>query len=482
MRGIRGALWLLASLLVQACGGGAGGETQEPPHPPLAKNVLLIFTEDQGAHAGYLGTPGAVTPATDALVARGASFPNTYITYASCTGSKAAIITGRYNHTIGVNGNVQEYIGSNEQLQAENPPWLTDPNSPYNRNRIREQYPTLIEVLHANGYYLGLQNKLHMSPHSKFPFDVWYEEDGKPYEQVTDFIGKAAAAGKPWFLQHVVNISHRPYPNADTQALDIDQSAVSPPPHLPPTAVSRQDWAEYLQAVLYADQRVGRVLEALRDSGQEDETLIVLLGDHGPSYHRGKLTTYDLGLHVAMSVVGPSIAPGGRYPQLISGVDLMPTLLGYMGITPPTGLQGISFESTLTGGAQSRIRDHVVGETASDRSIYDGRYRLVYMPDAAGTSMAADNRDFDPWRNRVYSHIRDNKDSPGFELFYRLLDLADSQLPMFQRPRFELFDTQADPGELNDLYGNPAHADAQNRLLGELRSWMEQTADTLPRP
>ena len=85
------------------------------------------------------------------------------------------------------------------------------------------QYAVLDQVTRL----IGLQNKLHMSPHRKFPFDRWYADDRKPYEQVSDFIGHAQASGRPWYLQHVINVSHRPYPDGDARPLDIDPAAVA---------------------------------------------------------------------------------------------------------------------------------------------------------------------------------------------------------------------------------------------------------------
>lgn len=478
--------WLLTALLVSACGREGGEQPPDDANAPgRGKNVLLLFTEDHGPHLSALGIPGAQTPNLDALLGQGVYFSNAFVTFASCTGSKSALMTGRHTHAVGVTGNVQEFVGSAESLAVENPPWLTDPNSSYNRNKIREEFQTLVEILHANGYYSGLQNKLHMAPHNKFPFDEWYREDGMPYEQVSDFIKKAKVTGKPWFLQHVVNISHRPYPDGDRVRLDIDPEIVQPPKHLPDSRVARQDWAEYLQSVRDADRRVGEVLDAVFDADEQQNTLIIWLGDHGPAYHRGKLTTYDLGLRVPLVFAGPGVVGAGTIrSEMISGVDILPTLLDYLGIKHPTPelVQGISYRNVLTGIGRYESRSYAVGETAKDRSIYDGRYRLIYMPDPAATMMAADNRDFDPWRNRVYRHIVENREVQGFAIFYRLLDLSDRNLTLFDRPKFELFDTQEDSGEIVDVYGQPEHVQAQQRLLSMLRDWMHQTGDTLPRP
>ncbi len=446
------------------------------------RNVLLVFTEDHGAQLGAYGTPAAQTPNIDALAVAGTLYRSASITFATCTGSKSAIMTGRHNHAIGVIGNVQEYVGSYEQLATENPPWLTDPTSAYNRHKIRAGVPTLIEVLDANGYFLGVQNKLHMAPHDKFPFDLWYRDNGRPYEQVTDFIAQAQASGRPWLLQHVVQASHRPYPNADTTPLQIDTDAIELPAHLPDTTVSRQDWAEYLQAVRVADRNVGRVLDALRDAGEAERTLVIVMGDHGPSYHRAKYSTYGFGLRVPLVFAGPGVGRDVIRDELFSGVDLMPTVLELLGLPLPQGLHGVSHAPLLGRPGAFAGRQHVVGETRADRSISDGRYRLIYAPDARDTFMPEDNRDFVPWRNRVYRHIVENRNDPAFAQYYRLLDLADRELTAFDRPRFELFDAATDPWEVDDLADRPEHADTRERLKSALRSWMDATGDPSPRP
>lgn len=474
--GALGGLLILLPLVLGACSGEGTGSTLQP------RNVLLIFTEDHGAQLGIYGTPGAQTPNMDALARAGTLYRQAYVTFATCTGSKSAIMTGRLNHSIGVTANVQDYVGSYEQLAAENPPWFSDPDSAYNRFRIRDEIPTLIEILHARTYFLGLQNKLHMSPHSKFPYDRWYGDDRQPYEQVSDFIRHAQASGRPWYLQHVVNVSHRPYPDGDTRALEIDAAAVALPAYLPDTPTARQDWAEYLQALLEADRHVGQVLAALRDSGDADRTLVVLMGDHGPSYHRSKYTTYRLGLQVPLIVAGPGIASGAVTDALFSGIDLLPTILDLLRIPQPPGVQGHSHAAVLTRSDASGPRRYVVGETGMDRSIADGRYRLIYAADPDATFMPADNRDFDPWRNRVYSHIVAHRDDPAFATVYRLLDLADAALPAYRRPRFELYDSRSDPWEIRDLWGDPAFAEIGERLRAALRDEMARSADPVERP
>ena len=481
----------LAALLaaLAACGSGESGNELAsspppafPPATPNGKNVLLIITEDHGAQAGIFGTPGAVTPNIDALAAAGTMYTRAYVTVASCSPSKAALFTGRHNHANGVKENVQEFVGSAEALAAANPRFLSDPNSFYNRNRVRDAVPTLVEMLRFYGYYTGTQNKFHLSPHGKFPYDHWRPEEPDSYAEVSQFIEEARQAGKPWFLVHHVNRSHRPYPDGDAGPLPVDPATVSVPAHLPDTATVRQDWSEYLSAVGIADRRVGDALRALENSGETGETLVVLIGDHGPSYHRAKWTTYELGLRVPLVFRGLDVTPARVSADLFSGVDLMPTLLGFLDLPAPATLDGVSHRERLAGRDSNVPRSIVVGEASSDRSIFDGTFRLVFMPVARDTVMPADNRDFDPWRNRVYEHILANASVPGFAAAYRFLDLADAALPVYDRPQFELFETASDPWEVRDFAPDPTRVPELTRLKALLSAWQASTGDPGPAP
>lgn len=475
---------LMVLLALAGCGGG-GSDSSQPDDPlpvPTGYNVLFLMTEDQGGQSGFMGTPAVSTPNMDALAASGTWYRRGYVTFATCSASKASMLTGLYNHTTGANANVQEYVGSSQDLAAANPSWLNDPNSNYNLYRIRSTGSTLIETLHDHGYYTGLQNKFHMSPHQRFPYDRWYQPSGDSYNQIRSFVTDAKAANKPWFLLHVIEDTHRPYPNGDTTPLKVDTNAVEIPAQLPDTATARQDWAEYLQALQNGDRRVGDALRALQDSGVAQNTVVVLIGDHGPSYHRGKYTVYNMGLQVPVVFSGPGIASGAARPELFSGVDMMPTLLDLLGLPPLQTTQGHSQKALLTSGSTAGANQYLVGETIKDRSITDGRYQLLFMPEPAATFLPADNKDFDPWRNRVYRHILANADQPGFEVPYRLLDMADATLSRYTRPRFELYDLQTDPWQVHDLAADSAYAGELSRLKTALSQWMSTNNDSSARP
>lgn len=434
-------------------------------------NVLLIFGEDHGVQMGAYGTAGIETPNLDALAAQGVLFEKAYVTLPTCSASKASIMTGLYNHTTGALHNVQEFVGSAEELQEANPSWLNDPNASYNKLRIDPQFPTIVEKFSDAGYYTGTQNKFHLSNHESFPYDHW--STGNNAGKVDNFINEAQAENKPWLLVHHVKHTHRPFPTNIT----VDPYAVELPAYLPDTPVARQDWAEYMSSVEKADQQVGDVIKKLERSGDADNTIIVYVGDHGPAYHRGKLSTYDFGLHVPLLISGPGIQQGVTTAEKVSTVDLMPTLLDYANITKPTLQHGTSQRNLLEGVPTAQGRDYLVGMVKSDRSITDGRYQLVWTPNADDTAMPPDHTDIPIWRNPVYGDIVANKADPTYAEAYRFLDLADKDLPDYTRPEFEFYDLENDRWEVNDLAPLSQYAPHQNRLKVALQLWGHEHAD-----
>ncbi len=256
-------------------------------------NILVILTEDQGAQIGLVGTPGLQTPHMDRLARSGVYFDNAFVAYPVCSASKAALYTGLHNHTNGILNNTRNYHKPASQLTESE-----SNNELYRLNRIRPGIPTLVERLRAAGYYQGVTHKLHVAPAEKFPYDEFIRgQDGKA---VADFIERVRKTGKPWFLLHNISVSHRPFPNSDRVSIRVDPQAVKLPAFLPDTPVVRKDWAEYLAAIEKADQLVGEGLEALRAAGEEDNTIVLFLGDHGPCFQHGKMTLYDLGLRVPL--------------------------------------------------------------------------------------------------------------------------------------------------------------------------------------
>ena len=470
------------------------------PSAKTQRNILLILTEDQGAQMGALGTKGLQTPNMDAIARQGVLFTSAFVAYPVCSPSKGALYTGLYPHTNGLRSLTQNFFVPAANLTPEQ---LNDPV--YNRARIHDSVPTLIEGLRSAGYYTGVSMKLHVSPNHKFPFDEWIrnpQEDqcgfiGNPSKDLAvGFIRNAQAKGKPWFLMYNIEQPHRPFRNSDEEPITVDPAEVEVPPILPDTPVVRKDWAEYLDYIECADSLVGEALAALDETGCSGETLVIFLGDHGPAFQRGKMTLYDFGLRVPMAIKGPGIRTGAVSSDLVSEIDIMPTILDYLGLERPDLEHGLSLLPVLRGDEGAQRHEYVFGEIHHDyiffpaspaergarehgmqeRSVYDGRFHLIYRENLdQPRDVNSDLHQWDRWRNRAWDETIARKDR-----FRRQYEIIQEQDPMRLggRPlQFELYDTKADPYEMTNLAKSADHKAEFNRLREALRKWAEETGD-----
>lgn len=448
-------------------------------------NILFILTEDQGAHLGCLGTPELKTPNMDSLASTGMLFRNAFVAYPVCSASKACIYTGLHNHTTGLLNNTVNYHKPAAKLREAE---LKHPL--YRQNRIGADIPTLIERLKAAGYYQGVTHKLHVAPVDKFPYDEFLP--GESGQAVRGFLARAAKTGKPWHLLYNISVSHRPFPNSDTTKIRVNPAEVKLPAFLPDTPVVRQDWAEYLAAIEAADQLVGEGLAALRASGQESNTIVVFLGDHGPCFQRGKMTLFDLGLRIPLIIRTPGMKAGTVSGQLASELDLTPTLLDLAGLAPLPRSHGISLRTILEGKPDARGHDFIFAEIShrgtlpndgmQERSVCDGQWHLIYREKLvpAWRQVQADARDWKPWRNRTYDETLRVKDR--FPDAFRVLAEFDPQKLGGKVPAVELYDVKSDPDEMHDLAGAAAARPHRDRLYAALRQWVRDTADPATQP
>lgn len=441
-------------------------------------NILFILTEDQGAHMSALGCTDIRTPNMDALAASGALFRRAYVGYPVCSASKACIMTGLHSHTNRLVNNTNNYLKRAEKLTdaEKNAP-------PYLHTRIRSTGPTLVEVLVQHGYHAAVSGKLHVAPNERFPYHDFIPH--VPAKQTLNGVIKRAA-GKPWFLMHnTITSTHRPFVNSEKQPISLDPAKVTLPPHLPDTPVIRRDWAEYLDGVQKADRQVGEMLEALRASGQESNTIILFMGDHGPAYPHGKMTPYHFGLHIPLVIKLPRAKPLVS-EALVSELDLLPTLLDVLGIAYDSLVHGKSLKPLIDGQPDAKGHDFIFAEVSGrslnqtrgmeERGVLDATHQLILRSRIDEPKVInADLRDMKPWINRVYGELVARK--TDFPDAYRMLQTMDPHALGGNPPLIELYDLQNDPGELHDLANDPAAKPHLERLMTAFKKWHVETKD-----
>lgn len=447
-------------------------------------NVILILTDDHGAHLSALGTPGLSTPNIDALAERGMLFTNAFAAVPSCSPSRSSINTGMFPHA---NGHWRNTIT----------PKLSEPASAFGVNATRvdkvgvhEYITTLPEALQDGGYFTAITQKFHMSPPWKFPHSARdpVHNDPEGYRRVIgEFIDEADE--QPFFFQANISPPHRPYRKSldSFPAYKVDPADVVVPGDLAPTPAMRADWAEYLGCIQLADACVGSIIEVLRERGMLDNTLIIFTGDQGQPYHRAKASAYYAGLHVPFIATGPVVATAGSQSDaLISLTDLMPTILDFAGLDIPKTVQGQSLLPHFAQSAEVIRRTHIFGEHNSHgparqehyptRMAYDGRYYYLenLLPDK-DFLLPADLFQEEGWGNASYSAtVAAQKEFP---VPYQLLRTLESG-----RPPVELYDMQTDPFQINNLAGREDLHEQQEGLQRALKQWREQTGDLADDP
>ena len=456
----------------------------EAPAPVVVKhatpNVLLILIEDSGAHLGLFGTPGLRTPNMDALAHDGVLFRNYFVGYPVCSPSKACMYSGLYPHRNGLINNTNNLFKPASEITA-----AERSLGAYAKNQIKPEVRTLAEILHERGYHMGVSGKLHVSPNEKFPYDEFI-----PSKNVVGaFIRRAQATGKPWFLfDNAHGEPHRPYVNSDAQPIGVDPAQVKLPAYLPDTPEIRKDWAEYLNGIQLADADVGRAMQELKASGELDNTLVIVMaGDHGPAFQHGKMTPYELGLHVPLIVRAPGGARDVQSDALTCEVDLMPTILDYLGTAPPQPVDGITLRPLIESKPSAKGHDHVFAEVSGrvpgstrgmeERSVLDGRWHLIVRSKLDEPRLVgADSWQFETWRNRSYRETIRVKEQ--FPEQCRILAEMDPAKLGGKPPAFELYDLQTDRDEMHNLANDPAHRAALERLFAALKKWSAETQDT----
>lgn len=428
-------------------------------------NLLLITADDLGPMLGCYGDKAVRTPNLDALAARGRLFENAYVAQASCSPSRSAMFTGLYPHANGQYGLLNNDAG----FQLHEP--------------LRQQ--TIPALLKQQGYRTGILGKLHVGPEASFPFDERLRADTRDVRTAATEAGKFLRGSGPFFLManysdpHVLGRSPRPPAEAfPTQYKGVPETPlkVGEVPPLPFQQIDTPEQIErvtqYYNAVMRFDAAVGLLLAELAAAGHADDTVILLVGDHGPPFFRGKTSCYEGGVKVPMLAVWPGVFPAGeRTPALVSTVDLLPTLLDAAGLPVPEGLHGRSLRHTLEP-AQHReflaTEFHFHGSSPfyPRRTIRDARFKLIHNL-RAGQAKPTTGIDGDA----AYGMGQ----KPPF---------AGSRVgKAFERaanpPEFELYDLQADPWEFDDLSGDPSHAKTLERLRTALLDWRRSTNDPL---
>jgi N-sulfoglucosamine sulfohydrolase len=204
------------------------------------------------------------------------------------------------------------------------------------------------------------------------------------------------------------------------------------------------------------------VLNELDSSPERENTLVIFTTDHGMPFPGAKATLFDRGLGVMLILRGPEPFAGGRVlDELVSHIDLYPTICDHLAIERPPFLQGVSLMPLLRG-EQGEVREEIFAGST---------WHAAYEPQRAVRTRR--HKYIRRWGDRLTPVLPNTDDGPSKDLLLRE-GWAEREIPGEQ-----LYDLVFDPNEANNLIEDRAYSSVLADLRTRLRVWMEETDDPL---
>jgi len=340
-----------------------------------------------------------------------------------------------------------------------------DANQGNHRRWLEQEAPHLVEK-HPERSTEGAPRDLFVSPYPSQYHPSTYIAD-----ECERFIRNQPAT-RPWFAFCSFIAPHHPFEAPEDQLARYDRDQIPLPAYkggvdlafIPPPmvdamdemrgladAVQRQIVHHYLASISLIDDNVGRLVTALRETGQLDDTLVVFVSDHGeflgnhgllrkPSLHYDEVMRVPLILRLPQGT-----AAGRQVSDLVELTDVCPTLLGILGLPLHPGIQGEDWSPQL-----------LSGEAIGRDDVYSDMFDMDPMVAATGSG--------------PYGAVRT----------LRTQEWKLSIYPTAGPEYGQLFDLQRDPDEARNLYGEPGYRDRREEMLWRLVQRMHQNADPLP--
>lgn len=448
-------------------------------------NIIWIFVEDMNDWMGCYGDSTVPTPNIDKLSESGVRFNRAYMTAGVCSASRSAIALGATQTTMGVHN----HRSSRQRIPAE-------------VFRLPEDVKTVYQLMRNNGYHV-----INAGPKNDFNF-MWPTQSQMELDKVEGEYGSGAyytdnmdillydvnskkwgfnpeiwdnrPKDKPVFVQFQLkggkNTGH--YKNAivnegkksvKTAGHEIftDTSKVEVMPYYPDLPIVRKEIAHHYDCIRQTDDDVLRIVEALKEEGLYENSIIFFWTDHGMKLPRHKQWLYEGGIRVPLLISGTGIEEGKVRNDLVSGIDITATTLALCGIDIPNYMEGKDvldqgFERNFVVSARDRC-DYTIERV---RAITTKRFKYI--------------RNFLTDRPFMQPHYRDGSQYvEDLRSHYKAGKMNDEQAFIWSETRVpeELYDLENDPYEINNLANNPKYLQGLIKDRKLLKNWIEETDD-----
>jgi len=430
---------------------GAAGTAAGTDRP----NILIIMADDATySDLPLWGGKNVPMPNLQRLASEGLTFNQAYLAMSMCVPCRTELHTGLYPMRNGCC-------------------WNHSPAYPGTRST-----PHFLKPL---GYRVGITGKVHVHPRRCFPFEDVPGVEGNCVSPTAKFdraplrAFMARDTRQPFCLTVALVVPHVVWTVGDPSHFKPKELKL--PAYMVDTPQMRTDFARYLAEIEVLDQQVGGVLKALDEAGQADRTLVLFTSEQGAQIPACKWTNYDQGVHTGMVVRWPGrVRPGRRTDAMVQYADILPTLIEAAGGDPTKeDFDGTSFLPVLLGAKDEHRRyayfmhnNVPEGPRYPIRSVRDARYHYI--------------RNLLPDQLYIEKHLMGRYEHNPYWMTWMFASESDPHAyamvrRYMQRPAEELYDTEADPDELKNLAGDPAHAKIRARLSAELDRWMAEQKD-----
>lgn len=478
-------------------------------------NILFVINDDQShIHTSFAGSHFVNTPGFDKVATNGIYFTNCYAGSPGSAPSRSSLVTGRHHW-------------QNEQAGQHASSWI-------------KKYIPFVDLLKANGYYTGYTGKgVDPFQYARNEADsLWRTQNaaGKAYnkykyekdtphdsrtangisrinysENFRDFM-QQRKDHQPFYFWYGSSEPHRAYEKGSWKRNGKKLDQVDIPGFIPDSEEIRGDMLDYAVEIEWADSHLCQMINHLDSIGELNNTIIIVTADNGMPFPRAKANCFEYGIHIPMAISYPNGFPAGRrVDDLISFVDLAPTILELAGIKPE-GMQPLSGKSIVNilksekSGLIDKNKKYVFAgrERHSSsrwnnlgypqRAIRGTEYLLIWnikperWPAGAPQAMNKKTGEIYPMygldQKGVHhpewaftdvdaapskSYLIENYNNPEIHPFFKLA--------YTKRPEFELYNVNSDPYCLNNLSGKPEYKEIEHEMKIELMKELKKSAD-----
>ena len=420
----------------------------------LQPNILWITCEDLSPILGCYGDKIANTPNIDLFAQNAVRFTNAYASAPICTPARSSLITGVYASSMGTH-HLRGVVPKSDKIKC------------------------FTEFLRKQGYYCT--NNVKEDYNFITPEEAWDESSDSAH-------WRNRKPGQPFFSVFNFMVTHQSQTRYGIEKLNeinstldekdrITPDDVEIPPYYPDTPIVRNNIASLYTQAHIMDKKFQEILNQLEEDGLRENTIIFFYSDHGTGLPRGKGYLHDTGIKVPLIIEFPekykhySPAKAGTFSdELVNFIDFPPTVLSLTGIDPPKYMQGKPF----LGQYRKNSNDYVI-------SIRDRRDEVLMFSRSIRTDKYHYIRNFLPHRPRMqrnfYSEITPIRQELRRLDNLGLLQSNEAWLMGNSVPVDELYDTETDPHELNNLAQEAEHQEIMELLKRNLFSWMVETKD-----